>query len=77
MKFIFKGMNQRHVLILQIVTCLLLIISSVVSPTFLWNFVDILTALLVIINVFSIFSLRKDVIIEYISFKRKCNNDRE
>ncbi|MBQ8472553.1 MAG: alanine:cation symporter family protein [Bacilli bacterium] len=77
MKFIFKKMNQRYVLILQIVTCLLLIISSVVSPTFLWNFVDILTALLVIINVFSIFSLRKDVIIEYISFKRKCNNDRK
>ena len=76
-KFIFKNISDKHILFLQILTCLLLIISSVVSPTFLWNFVDILTALLVIINVFSIFSLRKDVIIEYMSYKRKCKNDRK
>ena len=77
MKFIFKNMNDKHILLLQILTCLLLVVSSVLSPSILWDFVDILTALLVIINVYSIFSLRKDVIIEYMMYKRKCKDDRK
>jgi len=78
MKFIFKNMNEKHILLLQIITCLLLVLASIMSPTILWDFVDILTALLVIINVFSIFSLRKDVIIEYINYKRSSSkNDRK
>jgi len=78
MKFIFKNMNEKHILALKIVTCLFLVLSSVISPTLLWDFVDILTALLAIINIFAIFSLRKDVIIEYMSYKRKCSsNDRK
>ena len=77
MKFIFKKMNDKHILFLKILTCLLLVISCVISPTILWDFVDILAALLVIINVFAIFSLRKDVIIEYRNEKRKWENDRK
>ena len=77
LKFIFKKMNEKHILLLKILTCLLLVLSSIVSPTFLWDFVDILAALLGIINVFAIIMLRKDVIIEYISYKRKCENDRK
>lgn len=77
LKFIFKKMNEKHILLLKILTCFLLVLSSIVSPTFLWDFVDILAALLGIINVFAIIMLRKDVIIEYISYKRKCENDRK
>lgn len=77
LKFLFKKMNKKHILVLQIITCLLLVLSSIINSTFLWDFVDILVALLVIINIFSILSLRKDVIIEYIMYKRKCKNDRK
>lgn len=77
LKYILKNMNDNHIFILKIITCLLLTLSSIVSPTILWDFVDILAALLVVINVFAIFSLRKDVIIEYMSYKRKCSNDRK
>ncbi len=77
MKFLFKNMNSKHVFALKIITCLLLVLGSIMSPNFLWSFVDILVAILVIINVFSIFKLRKDVIIEYMSYKRKCRDDRK
>ena len=77
MKFILKNMTEKHIFILKIITCIFLSLASIISPTILWNFVDILAALLVIINVFAIFSLRKDVIIEYMTYKRKCNNDRK
>ncbi len=77
MKFLFKNMNDKTILILKIVTCLLLVLGTIVSPTFLWSFVDILVAILAIINVFAILSLRKDVIIEYMNYKRNEKNDRK
>ena len=71
LKFLFKNLNSNHILILKIVTCFLLIGGSIVSSNFLWEFVDILVAILAIINVLAILSLRKDVIIEYINYKKR------
>lgn len=76
-RFIFKNINQTKILIIKIITCLILIISSVLSPTILWNSVDILISILAIINIYAIFNLRKDVIYEYLIYKRKCKNDRK
>ncbi len=77
MRFLFNKMTEKHTFILKIVTCILLALGTIMSPTFLWYFVDILVAILAIINVFAIFKLKKDVIIEYISYKRKCRDDRK
>lgn len=37
-------------------------IGCITSPTLLWNVVDILVALLTIINTFSILKLKKDIL---------------
>ncbi len=76
-KFLFKNATERIILFLKITTCFLLVIGSFISPTLLWNFVDILVAILAIINIFAIFSLKHDMIDEYNVYKRKCKDDRK
>lgn len=71
MKFIFKKISKKHLFYFKLLTCILLVLASIISSNILWNFVDILTSFLVIINVISILSLRKDVIREYNEFKRE------
>lgn len=69
MKFLFKKMSNKHIFLLKIATCILLAIGAVISPNFLWNFVDILVAVLAIINVYAMLSLRRDVLLEYQTYK--------
>lgn len=69
MKFLFKKMNNKHIFLLKIATCVLLAIGAVISPNLLWNFVDILVAVLAIINVYAMLSLRHDVLLEYQTYK--------
>lgn len=70
LKFIFKNISPTYILGLKIITCFLLILGSFISPTFLWNLVDILAGILAIINIYAIFSLRRDIIEEYLVYKR-------
>ncbi len=77
LKFLFKNLTKENILVLKIITCILLVLGSVVSSNFLWDFVDILVAILAIINVFAILCLRKDVIIEYINYKKEVKYDRK
>ncbi len=70
-KFLFPKMNSNHIFLLKIVTCVLLAVGAIISPNFLWNFVDILVAVLAIINVFAMLSLRKDAVLEYQNYKSK------
>jgi len=67
LKFLVK--NDKYTFILKIVTLFMLLISSVVSSNILWNFVDIFVAILGIINIISIFYLRKDIIKEVKNYK--------
>lgn len=70
LKFIFKSISPTYILGLKIITCFLLVLGSFISPTFLWNLVDILAGILAIINIYAIFSLRRDIIEEYLVYKR-------
>lgn len=70
LKFIFKNISPTYILGLKIITCFLLVLGSFISPTFLWNLVDILAGMLAIINIYAIFSLRRDIIEEYLVYKR-------
>lgn len=70
LKFIFKNISPTYILGLKIITCFLLVLGSFISPTFLWNLVDILAGILAIINIYAIFSLRRDIIEEYLVYKR-------
>lgn len=77
LKFIFKNISDKNLLILKIFTCILLVLGSFLSPTLLWNLVDIMTAVLAIINIYAIFSLKRVMIEEYQFYKRKCQDDRK
>lgn len=61
LKYFFKNVKKRYLLYLKLATIIILFLGCMVSSTTLWNFVDILVAFEAIINIYAIFSLRKDV----------------
>ena len=65
LSFVFKKLSDNLILFLKIMTCIILVIATIINPTFIWNLADILTAFLVIINVYSIYKLKKSAIMEY------------
>ena len=69
LKYIFKNTSNKIILLLKIFTCLLLALATIISPSFIWNICDILVALLIIINIFAIYNLKKDVFNAYIDNK--------
>ena len=69
LKFIFKNLTNIHLLILKTFTCILLVIATIVSPNYIWDISDLLVAILIIINVYSIFELRKEVTKSYFDYK--------
>ena len=61
LRFLKKEVSKRNIFLLQILTMILLILGSVANPLLLWNLVDILIAIMAIINVYALFKLRKKV----------------
>ena len=54
---------------LRIIICLDLFISSIISANIIWEMVNIITALLAIINIYALLKLKKDVIFELRRYK--------
>lgn len=71
LKCLFPKIGHKTILVLKIVTLAVIIIGSVVKANLLWNIVNILTALLAIINIYAILKLRRDVIFELVRYN-KC-----
>jgi len=65
LKFLLKNVTITQINILKIITVLLLIIGSIMNATTLWNIVDILVAILAIINMYALLKLRKEIIFDY------------
>lgn len=63
-KFLFPNISKRKILILKVITFLVIIIGSITKANILWNIVNILTALLAIINIYAIMKLKNKVIYE-------------
>ena len=61
LKYLFHNIKPLHLYSLKIVSLLLLFLGCIIPSETLWSFVDILMALLATINIYAIFSLRKDV----------------
>lgn len=61
-KYLDKNTNKVKIIILKIFTLLMVFIGCISSPTIIWNFVDILVAILIIINTYSILKLKKDIL---------------
>lgn len=65
LKYLLKNVSNKQINILKIVTVILLLMGSVISATLLWKIVDILVAILAIINMYALIKLRKEIIIDY------------
>lgn len=64
LKFFFDKIKKEYLFILKILTLVVLFIGSIMSSTTLWNIVDILVAILAIINIYSLLLLKNDVVKE-------------
>lgn len=65
LKYLIKNASKTQINILKIVTVILLVIGSIMNATILWNIVDILVAILAIINMYALMKLRKEIIVDY------------
>ena len=70
LKYLKTNTNNFDISLLKIVTIIILIAGSVISASFLWSLVDIFVALMAIINMYSLISLRKIVIKEYDNYQK-------
>ncbi len=61
LKYFFRDVKKSYLLILKIVSLLVLFLGCLISSEKLWAFVDILMALLAIINIYALISLKQDV----------------
>ncbi len=60
-RFLLGKDRRKSVILLKIITLLILFLGGIISATILWNIVDFLVAVLAIINIYAIFSLRKNI----------------
>ena len=54
---------------LRMIICFDLFISSIISAKIIWEIVNIITAILAIINIYALLKLKKDVIFELRRYK--------
>ncbi|MDD4035794.1 MAG: alanine/glycine:cation symporter family protein [Bacilli bacterium] len=73
LKFLINNIRAYQLFILRLITTILLIAGSIVSSIYLWNFVDLLVALIAIVNLYSLVLLKKDIKFEIEEYKRKNN----
>ena len=71
LKYLDKMVNDKHILVLKIITLVLLVIGSVVKASLLWNIVDVLVACMAIINMYAVIKLRKVVKKEVLEYRKK------
>ncbi|MBP5684094.1 MAG: alanine:cation symporter family protein [Bacilli bacterium] len=64
-KYLFPKMKENKIILIKVLLFGIIILSSIVSPVLLWDFVDMGTALMSIINVYAIYNLRRIMIYEY------------
>ncbi len=70
LKYFFKKVKKSYLSILKICTLLVLFIGSIISSNFLWDLVDVMVAILAIINCYAIYKLKDLVKEELFNYKR-------
>lgn len=70
LKYLIKNIKPIHINALKIITVILLFFGSLASPSIIWNIVDILVAVLAIINMYALIKLRREIITDYEKFKK-------
>ncbi len=73
LKYLFIKMKPIYLLFLKLFTLLILFLGSIVSSGVLWKIVDLLVALLAIINTYALVNLRNEIKEELVIYKaKKC-----
>lgn len=73
LKYLNKNASKNHILLLKIVTVVLLVVGSVMKASIIWNIVDILVALMAIVNMYAVILLRRDVKREFVMYNKIKN----
>lgn len=71
LKYLKKNTNRFDVLCLKVINLIVIVIGSIVSSHSLWQAIDMLVAILAIINIYSLFALRNVVIEEYKYWRKR------
>lgn len=74
LKYLKHNLSTLNLLLLKIITIIILVIGSIISSSLLWSLVDILVAIMAIINMYAILALRKDVVKEYQNYKKRTKH---
>lgn len=77
LSFIFPFLKKKSYHLFKIITIFFLIIGAFISSNFLWNSVDLLVGLLSILNICSVFLLRKDIIYEYFHYQKALSSKKK
>ena len=59
--FIIKNINNKITVIFKIITILLVFIGGIINPNILWNTIDVLVVLLMLINLYGIYLNRNNI----------------
>lgn len=57
----FNKLNKLTIILLKLLTITIIFIGSISSPNIIWEIINLLTAILSIINIYAIFSLKKEI----------------
>ena len=61
LQFIYKKISKRSINIFKIITVILVFLGGIISPNILWNLIDVLIAILTILNIYSIYLLKNKI----------------
>jgi len=61
LKYFFTKVNKKYINALKLLTVAVIFTGSISSPTIMWKLTDIFVAILSLINIYSIFKLRKEI----------------
>lgn len=70
LKYLKKKVSEKEIFLLKMVTLVLLLYGSFARASTLWSIVDVLVAIMAVINMYSILSLRREVFDEWKRVKR-------
>lgn len=69
LRFLYKKISDKTLKIFKVIVVIILLIGGISSPKIIWLVADIFIVILGLINVYSLFSLRHDVINQYKLYK--------
>lgn len=61
LRFLFNNPSNRKILILKIITIVIVFLGAIIPAKILWDIVDMMVAILALINIYSLFTLRGEI----------------